>query len=96
MAFLHNTHVALEGARMPSLVEAKSNLDNKRKDLVDTIALAAEQQQELFARGQAREAPTTGNPPHLHFLDIPAREDAVRVATQVVLAVERIMNMTTP
>ena len=96
MAFLHNTHVALEGARMPSLGEAKSNLDNKRKDLVDIIALAAAQQQELLERGEARQAPTTGNPPHLYFFDIPAREDAVRVATQVVLDVERIMNMTTP
>jgi len=96
MAFPPNTHPALEGATLPSLEEAESDLRKKRNDLANTIASAAEQEQELLARGEAREAPTTETPPHLHFLDIPAREDAVRVATQVVLDVERIMNMKPP
>jgi hypothetical protein len=96
MAFPPNTHAALEGATWPSLEEAKSDLRKKRNDLANTIASAAEQQQELLARGEAHEAPTTETPPHLHFFDIPAREEALRVATQLVEDVERIMNMKPP
>jgi hypothetical protein len=94
MAFPHNTRVALEGAGLPTLAEARLNLDNRRKNLADIIVLATLQQREHLARGEAREAPTTGTPPHLLFLDIPGREYAVRVAAQVVLDVERVMNMT--
>jgi len=100
MAEAPNTITAFERAPIPHvdlwLAAADALVVLATWELKETTRLAEVQHHQLVARGQAHEAPTTETPPHLHFFDIPAREEALRVATQLVEDVERIMNMKPP
>jgi len=91
MAYLRKV---LREAGLPTLPEAEADLARAREGLFGAIVDNILQERELIASGESCRAPTTKTPPHLYFLDIPAHEDAVIAAIQLVQKVEHVINTT--